>query len=127
MFWIFLSIISILSSSDLSVSKVSGTSQQEVSPRDDVRDNVDCEESTALEESRASISASAVTAFTDFWTGDLIDISSNILFYISAYIFVKYIVFYTIIGIIAFILNFNVIVNVAFPFIINMIENTFNN
>ena len=100
---------------------MSGTFQQEIFPRDAsstaVRDNVD----TALEESRASIIASAVAAFNAFWTGDVIDISANILFNISAYIFVKYIVVNTLIGFIGFIFNFNVIVNVIFPFIINVI------
>ena len=137
MYWSFLSIISILSASVLSLANVSVPFQQELFSEDRrevealstaVRDTesgekeVNNEESTALQESRASIIGSAVAALTGLWTGDVIDISAKILFLIAAYIFVNILV-NIIIGIIGFIVNFNVIVYVIFPVIIDMLEN----
>ena len=82
----------------------------------------DNEEFPALEESRASIIGSAVTALTGFRTGEF-NISTKILFYISAYIVVKYLV----IGIIGIIVNFNIIISVISPLVFNIVENIINN
>ena len=119
MSWTLLSIISIvLSSSALSLDFF----PKDVGVRDIKHEGMDGdnEEFPALEESRASIIGSA--ALTGFRTGE-VNISAKILFYILAYIVVKYLV----IGIIGIIVNFNIIIYVIFPLVCNIVENIINN